>query len=86
MLVPEGVFGAGLDDGFVKGEPHTVLFQQQTAGGPLLVADFTFGTDDVLHSYDFHGRTSFWLGQAVLKARDHPGIVQRLMGVTSRIL
>src|SRR5690554_982847 len=36
VLVPEGVLGAGRDDGFMERETHTVLFQQQAAPGHLL--------------------------------------------------
>src|SRR5690554_68721 len=65
VLVPEGVLGASGDDGFVERETHAVFFQKQAAAGPLLSADFALGTDDVLHSYDFHSHSSFGDGIAI---------------------
>jgi hypothetical protein len=51
----------------MEGESHSVLLEQQTAAGPLLVADFTLGTNDVLNSNDFHGRISWLVGQNRVK-------------------
>src|SRR5690606_11806083 len=65
VLVPERVLGAGRDDGFVERETHTVFFQEQASAGPLLGADFALGTDNVLHSYDFHSHSSFGDGIAI---------------------
>ena len=67
VLIPESVLGACLDDGFVEGKSHSVLLEQQAAAGPLLVADFTLGTNDVLNFNDFHGRISWLVGQNRVK-------------------
>ena len=64
MLVPEVQLGPGRDDGLVEGKAHAVFLEQHAAACPPWSGDFPLGTDNVLHSYDFHEHSSFCDGIA----------------------
>src|SRR5690554_3863350 len=65
VLEPEVQLGTGGNDGLMEGEAHAVFFQQHAAPGPARAGDFALGTDNVLHSYNFHSHSSLCDGIAI---------------------
>ena len=66
ILVPEGHFRTGGDDGLMEGKAHSVFLEQQAAAGPAGTRDFAIRALDVVNVNDFH--CSFPYGASRLSA------------------